>query len=132
MDIGDANLAVGVLHRETTTTDSDAVRGLIHNQVTEIYYIVSGEGMLMTGGTLQSPEPRAPDSDSVRVLVGPSVAGTASDGHSRHVSAADVVIIPAGVFHGWRAIEDHVTYLSIRPDLDRVLPAGYVNPAIAR
>ena len=132
VDIGDANLAVGVLHRETTTTDGDAVRGLIHNQVTEIYYIVSGEGMLMTGGTLQSPEPRAPDSDSVRVLVGPSVAGTASDGHSRHVSAGDVVIIPAGVFHGWRAIEDHVTYLSIRPDLDRVLPAGYVNPAIAR
>ena len=132
VDIGDVNLAVGVLHRQTTTTDGDAVRGLIHNQVTEVYYIVSGEGILMTGGTLQDPEPRARDSDSVRVLVGPSVAGTANDGNSRRVSAGDVVIIPAGVFHGWRTIDDHVTYLSIRPDLDRVLPAGYVNPAIAR
>ena len=132
VDIGDANLAVGVLHREPTTTDGDAVRGLIHNQVTEVYYIVSGGGILTTGGTLENPEPRAPDSDSVLVLVGPSDAGTASDGYSREVSAGDVVIIPAGVFHGWRAIEDHVTYLSIRPDLDRLLPAGYVNPALAR
>ncbi len=40
------------------------------------------------------------------------------------------MVIPAGVFHGWRDIEDHVTYLSIRPDPDRVLPAGYLNPAI--
>lgn len=26
---------------------------------------------------------------------------------------------------------DHVTYLSIRPDPDKVLPAGWVNPVIA-
>ena len=27
---------------------------------------------------------------------------------------------------------DHVTYLSVRPDPDRVLPAGYVYPLMLR
>jgi len=40
------------------------------------------------------------------------------------------VIIPAGLFHAWSEIPDHVTYLSIRPDPNGVLPAGYVNPVI--
>ena len=48
------------------------------------------------------------------------------------MSAGDVVVIPAGLLHGWVEIPDHVNYLSIRPDPDRVLPAGYVNPTIAK
>jgi hypothetical protein len=38
-------------------------------------------------------------------------------------------LLPPDVCHGWRDITDHVNYLSVRPDSDRVLPAGYVNPA---
>jgi quercetin dioxygenase-like cupin family protein len=48
----------------------------------------------------------------------------------RNVTVGDVVVIPAGVLHGWVEIPEQVRYLSIRPDPDRVLPAGYVNPAI--
>ena len=48
------------------------------------------------------------------------------------VLVGDVVVIPAGVLHGWVEIPEQVRYLSIRPDPDRVLPAGYVNPAIKR
>ena len=101
IDIGDANLAVGVLHRSGTEPDgSTAVRGLVHNRVTEVYYVLSGGGTLVTGGD------------------------------TRQISAGDVVVIPAGVFHAWSHIPDHVTYLSIRPDLDRLLPTGYINPAL--
>jgi len=38
----------------------------------------------------------------------------------------------ATVPHGWTNITDHVDYLSVRPDPDRVLPAGYMNPAIKK
>jgi quercetin dioxygenase-like cupin family protein len=48
------------------------------------------------------------------------------------VGPGDIIIIPAGVFHGWTGITDHVDYLSVRPDPDKVLPAGYVNPAIKK
>ena len=72
------------------------------------------------------------DSEVVRVAVGPSHRATFMGGERRTVSAGDVVVIPAGVLHGWVEIPDHVKYLSVRPDPDRVLPAGYVNPTIAR
>ena len=48
------------------------------------------------------------------------------------VAPGDVVIIPAGVPHGFTDVKEQVTYLSIRPDPDRVLPAGYVHPAIRK
>ena len=42
-----------------------------------------------------------------------------------------IVIIPAGVPHGWAEIPEHVDYLSFRPSA-RVLEAGYVNPALKK
>jgi quercetin dioxygenase-like cupin family protein len=46
------------------------------------------------------------------------------------VVVGDIVIIPAGVPHGWANIPRHVDYLSVRPDPDRVLPSDYVHPSI--
>ena len=129
VDIGHGNVAVGILHRGPTPADG-TITGIIHHRVTEVYYVTSGGGTLTTGGSLVDPTPRAPDSLSVKVLGGPSDAGEGRGGRSRQVSVGDVIVIPAGVFHGWSAIEDHVTYLSVRPDPQGLLPAGYVNPAI--
>ncbi len=129
VDIGHGNVAVGILHRGPTPADG-TITGIIHHRVTEVYYVTSGGGTLTTGGSLVDPTPRAPDSLSVQVLGGHSDAGEGRGGRSRQVSVGDVIVIPAGVFHGWSAIEDHVTYLSVRPDPQGLLPAGYVNPAI--
>ena len=41
----------------------------------------------------------------------------------RDVKVGDIIIIPAGVPHGWTKIPDHVDYLSFRPHPDRVLEA---------
>jgi len=46
------------------------------------------------------------------------------------VQSGDIIVIPPDVFHARTQITDHVDHLSDRPDRDRVLPAGYVNPAI--
>jgi DNA-binding beta-propeller fold protein YncE len=50
---------------------------------------------------------------------------------SRAINVGDIIVIPEGVPHGFSAIPDHITYLSVRPDLKRVLKKGYVNPALA-
>jgi DNA-binding beta-propeller fold protein YncE len=50
---------------------------------------------------------------------------------SRVINAGDVIVIPEGVPHGFSAVPDHITYLSVRPDLKKVLQKGYVNPALA-
>lgn len=130
VDIGKLNLGVGVLHRNALKDSGGPVRGLSHTQVTEVYYITSGSGTLVTGGTVTDQKPMAADAEVVKVAVGPSVTGASQNGDTRVVSAGDIVVIPAGTFHGWKEVPDHVTYVSIRPDPDRVLPVGYINPAL--
>jgi mannose-6-phosphate isomerase-like protein (cupin superfamily) len=133
VDMGKYNIGVGVLHRNAIKPNpSGAVTGIAHTQVTEVYYITSGSGTLVTGGTIVNPKPLTADAEVVRVAVGPSVNGAFQGGQRRKVSTGDVVIIPPGVLHGWSEVEDHVTYVSVRPDADHVLPAGYVHPALKK
>ena len=51
---------------------------------------------------------------------------------TRKVGPGDIVIIPPGVFHGFTDVADHVEYVSVRPDPDHVLPAGYVHPLLKK
>jgi len=133
VDMGRYNLAVGVLHRAKTADTPDApINGLAHARVTETYVIISGAGTLVTGGTILNPRSFPADSEVVTTLAGPSTAGPIQNGTQRPVKAGDVIIIPAGVPHGWTNVPDHVDYLSIRPDQDKVLPAGYVHPTIRK
>ena len=108
--------------------------GITHDGQTETYYILSGSGTLVTGGHIVNGRKSAPDSEVTRVLNGPSCSGiiAGNDVVKRVLNPGDIVIIPAGVPHGWINITDHVDYLSVRPDPDRVLPAGYVNPALKK
>jgi len=111
---------------------TDGVNGILHDHQTETYVIVSGGGTLVTGGRIVNGRKSAPDSDVTRILNGPSCNGviTGVDVVRKQVKTGDVIIIPAGVPHGWSDIPDHVDYLSVRPDPDRVLPKDYVHPAI--
>jgi mannose-6-phosphate isomerase-like protein (cupin superfamily) len=133
VDVGKLNVGVGVLTQGARKTAAgEPVAGISHAQVTEVYYVLSGSGVLITGSEIADPASLPADSEVVRVAVGPSHRATFMGGQRRTVSAGDVVVIPAGVLHGWVEIPDHVNYLSIRPDPDRVLPAGYVNPTLER
>lgn len=130
VDVGKLNVAVGVLHRGRVEDTGAPVRGIAHTEVTEVYYVISGGGTLVTGGPIIGATPLAASSEVVEVAVGPSVFAPFAGGERREVAAGDVVVIPAGMLHGWSEVPDHVTYLSVRPDPDRVLPAGYVNPVL--
>jgi len=56
--------------------------------------------------------------------------GTFEGGERQKVSAGDVVIISPGMLHGWDEVEGHMPYVSVRPETDHVLPAGYGHPAL--
>jgi mannose-6-phosphate isomerase-like protein (cupin superfamily) len=160
VDIGKLNEAVGVIHRgpsrppaggrgavaaapvpaaescgeRMNTPPAGVAGGISHDHQTETYYIISGGGTVVTGGHIVNGRKTAPDSEVTKVLNGPSCAGiiAGDDVVKRVVGPGDIVIIPATVPHGWIDIADHVDYLSVRPDPDRVLPAGYMNPAIKK
>lgn len=102
-----------------------------HDFQTEGYLIVSGGGTLITGGHIVNGHKSGPDSEVTTTLNGPSCSGTAygDDIVRKVVKTGDIIIIPAGVPHGWSDITDEVTYLSFRPS-GQTLTAGYVNPAL--
>jgi len=130
VDMGKYNLAVGIIHRgPTNDKPGDAITGPYHDQTAETYIILSGSGVLTTGGTIMDKKPNPNYSQ----LNGPGGSGSAGPGaYSRKVQAGDIIIIPPGVLHVWSQITDQVTYLSVRPDPDRVLPSGYVNPLLLK
>ena len=144
-DIGKLNLSVGVIHRGATSGAApppaelcgisdgppSGARGIAHDHQTETYVVISGAGTLVTGGQIMGGRRSAPGSNVSTLLNGPSCSGTiVGNVQSKDVKVGDIIIIPAGVPHGLSNIPDHVDYLSVRPDPDRVLPDDYINPAI--
>jgi mannose-6-phosphate isomerase-like protein (cupin superfamily) len=130
-DLGTYRLGIGVLHRGPTRAGAP-VGAISHAQVTEVFYIISGGATLVTGGTVDNDRAFPPETEFVRLAVGPSSGGTFKGGARRRVAPGDVVVVPAGVPHGFDEISDQVTYLSVRPDTTGVLPANYVHPALRK
>jgi mannose-6-phosphate isomerase-like protein (cupin superfamily) len=161
VDVGNTNLAVGVIHRGRTgappaggggggaaaapaaapepcgekgTVPAGSPTGLWHQGQTETYLIISGSGTLVTGGKVVNGRKSAPESQVTKVLNGPSCSGSivGDDVVKRVVNVGDIIIIPAGTPHGWADIGDHVDYLSIRPDPQRTIPELYTNPVLKK
>ena len=129
VDMGKYNMGVGVIYRGPTNDKAgDPIHVLYHDYTAETYIIISGSGILTTGGVIDQKKAGA---GTPNVMNGPGGSGIAGRGaYSRKVQTGDIIIIPTGVAHGWSQITDHVTYLSVRPDPDRVLPAGWVYPTL--
>ena len=130
VDVGNSHVAVGVLFRDLIVANDEPVTGIVHTKVSEVYYITSGSGVLVTGGPMLGRRDIPSNTDIVEVLVGESFSTSVArgDGQVRLVSEGDIIVIPAGVFHGWHEVEERIEMVSIRPDPEKVLPAGYVNP----
>ena len=131
VDMGTYNVGVGVLRR-TPTKPGAPVGAINHEHITEVYYIIRGTGTLLTGGTVTNARPAPKDSEIVTTVVGPSMQGTFDKpAQRRKVNPGDVVIIPPGVYHGFDEVPaGGIDYLAVRPDPNKVLPAGYLHPAI--
>ena len=152
IDMGAYQLAVAVVHRGATggaTGNAAAAQnkqsacgeqragakgpnGIYHDDTAETYVVISGSGTLITGGTIVNGTRSAADNEVTTILNGPSCSGTMVGFTSRQIKEGDIIVIPERVPHGFSGIPDHVTYLSVRPDLKKVLQHGYVNPALAK
>jgi hypothetical protein len=98
--------------------------GITHDSQSEGYFITSGEGTMFTDGYIANGS-----NFDLAELNGPTCLGTAYGVTVKKVKVGDVIIIPAGVVHGWIDVPDHVDYISFRPS-PGVLQAGWTHPAI--
>jgi mannose-6-phosphate isomerase-like protein (cupin superfamily) len=122
IDIGKSNVDIGVVHRGKLAAPA-ANSVAEHDQVSEVYHIIDGAATLMTGPDLVGAQRRPADNEAVRMLNGPgNNASSIRGGVSHQLKAGDVIVIPAGTGHWFQKIDDHITYLMIRIDPDKVTP----------
>jgi mannose-6-phosphate isomerase-like protein (cupin superfamily) len=122
IDIGKVNVQVALAHRGPLAAPApNSVAE--HDLVTEVYVVLSGGGTNRTGPDLVDPARRPPDNRAVQFLNGPGHnAADIRDAATHELKAGDVFVIPAGTGHQFTRIEDHITYLMIRIDPDKVVP----------
>ena len=120
VDVGRSNVDIGVVYRGKLTGASPVAE---HDLVSEVYHIMDGEATLVTGPDIVGAERRPSTNNNVRNLNGPGSNGTSiRNGVSHQLKPGDVIVIPAGVGHWFTRIDDHIRYLMIRVDPDKVTP----------
>ena len=92
--------------------------------------MISGTATLLTGGTVTNVNAIAADSDIVKIDVGPSNQGVFQQAAQRRtIGPGDVVIIPAGVYHGFDDVVGGIDYLAFRtdPNLSQMFNQLYIK-----
>jgi mannose-6-phosphate isomerase-like protein (cupin superfamily) len=122
VEIGKAHIGIGMVHRgklDAPAKDSVAE----HDQVSEVYHIVDGTATLVLGADITNRQRRPATSQTVREFNGPGNNGSdVRNGVTYQLKPGDVVVIPAGTGHWFTKIDDHIDYLMVRIDPDKVTP----------
>ncbi|HVQ13696.1 MAG TPA: hypothetical protein VMS40_08900 [Vicinamibacterales bacterium] len=122
IEIGKAHIGIGMVHRgklDKPAPDSVAE----HDQVSEVYHIIDGTATLMLGPDITNRQRRPATQLTVREFNGPGNNGSEiRGGVSYNLKPGDVVVIPAGTGHWFTRIDDHIDYLMVRIDPDKITP----------
>jgi len=81
-------------------------RAEVHKHFVDMWYVIEGEGTLVTGGSLSAATETEPDEFRGSTIVG---------GEERHIAKGDFVRIPAGVPHWISKIDGtEIIYLVVK------------------
>ena len=122
IDLGKAHVGIGIVYRprlDKPAPDSVAE----HDLVNEVYHVISGSATLVLGADIVNRQRRPATLKTVIEFNGPGHNGSEiRNGVAHQIKAGDVVVIPAGTGHWFTKIDDHINYLMIRIDADKVAP----------
>ena len=122
LDIGKTNVDIAVVYRGKLAAPAKQSVAE-HDKVSEVYHVIDGSATLMTGPDIVDLKPRPADDRAVRLLNGPGGNGASiRNGVTYQLKAGDVVVIPAGTGHLFTRIDDHIRYLMIRLDPEKIAP----------
>ena len=122
IEIGKAHVGIGMVYRGKLDKPSpDSVAE--HDQVSEVYHIISGSATLMLGPDIVNRQRRPATQRTVVEFNGPGNNGSEiRNGVAHQLKTGDVVVIPAGTGHLFTKIDDHINYLMVRIDPDKMTP----------
>jgi mannose-6-phosphate isomerase-like protein (cupin superfamily) len=122
IDIGKSHVGIGMVHRGRLTAPANNSVAE-HDQVSEVYHIVDGTATLMLGPDITNRQRRPSTLRTVVEFNGPGNNGSEiRNGVAYNLKPGDVVVIPAGTGHWFTKIDDHIDYLMVRIDPDKVTP----------
>jgi mannose-6-phosphate isomerase-like protein (cupin superfamily) len=122
LDVGKTNVDIAVVYRGKLAAPAKQSVAE-HDKVSEVYHVIDGTATLMTGPDIVDLKPRPADDRAVRLLNGPGGNGASiRNGVTYQLKAGDVVVIPAGTGHLFTRIDDHIRYLMIRLDPEKLAP----------
>ena len=124
VDLGKVRVGIGMVTRGKLVPGA-ARKGAVaeHEQVSEVYHVIDGEATLLTGPQLVNSIKRPADEKTVLVQNGPGYnSDSIVNPQTTHLKAGDILIIPAGTGHLFTEIPDHITYMMVRIDPDKVVP----------
>jgi hypothetical protein len=124
IDAGSTNVGIFMVHRPQEPDQGCAIEHdtLVNDKTTSIFRVLDGAGTLVTGGTLSNQTPIASYDPDLKLVGRGSRGSGIQNGHSHRITKGDIEIIPAGVPHGFSAIEKSITYEVIRIDSGKILP----------
>ena len=125
VDVGKSQVGIAMVTRGKLVA-GNARKGTVaeQEQVSEVYHIIEGTATLLTGPDLVNAKKRPDSEKTVRLQNGPGWNADSIAGPQVHyLKPGDVIIIPAGTGHWFTEIPDHITYLMVRIDPDKVVPA---------
>lgn len=121
VESAEGRLGIGIVHRPLLEA-AGPVAGIRHDRQSEVYRVLAGSGTLVTSSRMSQVKNLDPDGEIVRTLTGPSAVGVIEEiDDSRQIGEGDVVIIPAGVAHGFSEITAPITYMVVRVDPERLV-----------
>jgi mannose-6-phosphate isomerase-like protein (cupin superfamily) len=122
VDLGKSQLGLGIVYRGKL--DQPAKSSVAeHDYISELYHVIEGTATLVTGPDLVDAKQRPNSMQTVREYNGPGKnAASITNGVTHHLKPGDVIIIPAGTGHLFTHIDDHILYLMVRIDPDKVVP----------
>jgi mannose-6-phosphate isomerase-like protein (cupin superfamily) len=122
VDLGRSQVGVGLVRRERLTSPETS-EVAEHEQISEVYYIIEGSATLLTGPDLIEPKRRPDNLKTVREQNGPGYNSKSIKAPvTNELKAGDMIVIPAGTGHWFTRIDDHITYVMVRIDPDKVVP----------
>ena len=77
----------------------------IHEKETDVFYVTDGQATLVTGGTIVGGKTTKPGQ-----IIGTDIKG----GQAHQLTKGDVVVVPAGTPHWFKAVPNSVSYFVVK------------------